>query len=275
MAKHHRGDAENTLPRRFADRHLLYQWSVQVPEFEVRAMDRIFRKHRGRRALSMREDFCGTGLLSCEWVRRGKGRQALGLDLDRETLAWGREHNVAKLGKAAARVTLREADVRTVTDPPADVVCAYNFSWFMMHPLPSLVEYFRRVRASLGPDGMIFLDCYGGWEAQQQIAEPRLVETPEGMFTYTWEQADYNPIDNIALCHIHFELAGGRKLNKAFTYEWRLYSPAEARDALLMAGFSDCVIYWDYSLDPEVDLYRPGRRGQNQPGWLAYIVGLV
>jgi SAM-dependent methyltransferase len=275
MAKHHRGDAENTLPRRFADRHLLYQWSVQVPEFEVRAMDRIFRKFRGRRALSMREDFCGTGLLSCEWVRRGKDRVALGLDLDRETLAWGREHNVAKLGKAAARVTLREADVQTVTDPPADLVCAYNFSWFMMHPLPSLVEYFRRVRASLGPDGMVFLDCYGGWEAQQQIAEPRLVETPEGMFTYTWEQADYNPIDNIALCHIHFELAGGRKLNKAFTYEWRLYTPAEARDALLMAGFSDCVIYWDYSLDPEVDLYRPGRRGQNQPGWLAYIVGLV
>ncbi len=275
MSKTHRGDAENTLPRRFDDRHLLYQWSVQVPEFEVRFMDRTFKKLRGRRPLTLREDFCGTGIVCCEWVRRRKDRTSLGLDLDRPTLDWGRRHNVAKLGRGADRVELREADVRSVTNPPADVVCAYNFSWFLMHPFATLVDYFRQVRASLAPDGLMFLDCYGGWEAQQLVSEPRLVETPEGMFTYTWEQADYNPIDNVALCYIHFELAGGRTLRKAFTYEWRLYSPAEARDALLAAGFSDCIIYWDTSLDPEVDLYRPARRGENQPGWLAYIVGVV
>jgi SAM-dependent methyltransferase len=268
-------NCENTLPRRFADRHLLYQWSVQVPEFEVQFMDRVFRKLRGRKPLHLREDFCGTGIVCCEWVRRRKRHVAVGLDLDRETLAWGRKHNVARLGKAASRVTLQEADVRRVTDPAADVVCAYNFSWFLMHPFANLVDYFRQVRASLADDGLLFLDCYGGWEAQQQMIEPRLIETPEGMFTYTWEQADYNPIDNIALCYIHFELAEGRTLRKAFTYEWRLYTPAEARDALLAAGFSDCRIYWDFSQDPEVDLYRPARRGQNQPGWLAYIVGVV
>ncbi len=275
MGKNHKGNCENTLPRRFDDRHLLYQWSVQVPEFEVQFMDRIFRKFRGRKPLRMREDFCGTGLLCCEWVRRRKSREAIGLDLDRATLDWGLMHNVARLGKAAARVSLLEADVRKVTNPPADVVCAYNFSWFMMHPFENLVDYFRQVRTSLADDGLLFLDCYGGWEAQQQMVEPRLVETPEGMFTYTWEQADFNPIDNIARCHIHFELAGGRTLRKAFTYEWRLYSPAEARDALLAAGFSDCKIYWDFSTDPEVDLYRPARRGENQPGWLTYIVGVV
>ena len=27
--------------------------------------------------------------------------------------------------------------------------------------------------------------------------------------------------------------------------------------------------------DPEVDLYRPARKAENQPGWLAYIVGVV
>ncbi|MDY0111138.1 MAG: class I SAM-dependent methyltransferase [Candidatus Krumholzibacteria bacterium] len=275
MSKHNRGDCENTLPRRFADRHLLYQWSVQVPKFEVQFMDRVFRKLRGRKPLHLREDFCGTGLLCCEWVRRRKGGRALGLDLDQETLAWGREHNVAPLGNLAGRVALQHGDVRNITNPPADLVCAYNFSWFLMHPLQELTEYFRKVRASLAPDGLLFLDCYGGWEAQQQTSEPRLVETPDGMFTYTWEQADYNPIDNVARCYIHFELAGGRTLRKAFTYEWRVYTPAEARDALLAAGFSDCVVYWDFSLDPEVDLYRPARRGENQPGWLAYIVGVV
>jgi hypothetical protein len=270
-----RGDAENTLPRRFDDRHLLYQWSVQVPKFEVEFMDRVFARLRGRKARLLREDFCGTGLLCCEWVRRRKDREALGLDLDRDTLDWGMKHNVHALGSAAARVTLQQSDVRTVTTPAADVVCAYNFSWFMMHPYSSLVDYLRVVRESLAQDGLLFLDCYGGWEAQQDVIEPRLIETPEGMFTYTWEQESFNPIDNIARCHIHFELAGGRTLRKAFSYEWRLYSLAEARDALLAAGFSDVVVYWDVSQDPEIDMYRPAKRGQNQPGWLAYIVGVV
>ena len=274
MSKKYEGDASNTLPARFDDRHLLYQWSVQVPEFEVKFMDRVFRKLRGRRAHSLREDFCGTGLLCAEWVRSHKKNRALGLDLDRPTLDWGLEHNIAPLGKDTDRVELREADVRNVTEQ-VDLVCAYNFSWFLMNPAKQLTRYFKKLRKSLGPDGLVFLDCYGGWEAQQVVEEPRLVETDEGMFTYTWEQAGFDAINNIARCHIHFELAGGRRLKKAFTYEWRLYSPAEAREAFLAAGFSDCIIYWDYSDDPELDLYRPAKKAENQPGWLAYIVGVV
>ncbi len=275
MSKILKGDIENTLPARFADRHLLYQWSVQVPDFEVQFMDRIFRKVRSRKPLIMREDFCGTALLSCEWARSGRNRTAVGLDLDAETLAWGREHNVAALGKRAGNVTLLEADVRKVTEPVADIACAYNFSWFLMNPMPQLVDYFRSVRKSLASDGLFFMDCYGGWEAQQEIEEPRLVESPDGAFTYTWEQAAFNPIDNMARCYIHFELAGGKRLKKAFEYEWRLYSLAEARDALLEAGFSDCIVYWDKSADPDSDCYRPAQMARNQPGWLAYLVGVV
>ncbi|MEZ4386349.1 MAG: class I SAM-dependent methyltransferase [Candidatus Krumholzibacteriia bacterium] len=267
-------DAENTLPARFADRHILYQWSVQVPDFEVSFMARQFKKLRGRPARRMREDFCGTACLSAAWVRAHKRNEALGLDLDRDTIDWGLLHNVAPLGKAAARVHLYEADVRNVTEPLADVACAYNFSWFLIHPYPELVAYFSAVRRSLAADGLFFMDCYGGWEAQQVMEEPRLIETPEGNFTYTWEQASYDPINNIACCHIHFELHG-KRMRKAFTYEWRLYSLAEARDALLAAGFSDVRIFWDHSSDPEVDHYRQATRVENQPGWLAYIVGVV
>jgi SAM-dependent methyltransferase len=270
-----RGASENTLPARYADRHLLYQWSVQVPDFEISFMDRVFRKRNGRRPLRLREDFCGTGLLASEWVASHRKREAIGLDLDTETLAWGREHCVQPLGKHAARVELREADVRSVTDPPSDVICAYNFSWFLLHPQTALVDYFRQVRASLVDDGLFFMDCYGGWEAQQVVEEPRLVETPHGMFTYTWEQADFNPIDGIAECYIHFELKGGKRLRKAFSYRWRLYSLAECREALHAAGFRDSIVYWDVSDDPEVDCYRPRTRAESQPGWLAYVVGVA
>ncbi len=164
--------------------------------------------------------------------------------------------------------------MRTVTDPAGDVVCAYNFSWFLLHPFQNLVEYFATVRQSLAADGLLFLDCYGGWEAQQVMCEPRLIETPNGMFTYTWEQAAYDPINNIARCHIHFELRG-KRMRKAFTYEWRIYTPAEARDALLAAGFSDVLVFWDQSVDPDQDHYRLTTRTENQPGWLAYIIGVV
>lgn len=267
-------DAENTLPARFADRHRLYQWSVQVPDFEVKFMARQFKKLRGRPARRMREDFCGTAILSSSWVREHRRNEAIGLDLDRDTLDWGLLNNVAPLGKAAERVHLYEADVRTVTEPPSDLVCAYNFSWFLIHPFASLVEYFAAVRRSLTDDGMLFMDCYGGWEAQQVMEEPRIIETPDGNFTYSWEQASFDPINNIARCHIHFEL-DGKRMRKAFSYEWRLYSPAEARDALLAAGFSDVLVFWDQSVDPEFDHYRQMKTAENQPGWLAYIIGVV
>lgn len=265
---------ENTLPARYADRHRLYEWAVQVPEFEVEFMSDEFRKLRGRRARRLREDFCGTGHLACAWVQDHERSEAFGLDLDRPTLDWGRTHNVAALGKAAARVNLLEGDVRTVTEPPADIACAYNFSWFLIRPFDALTSYFAQVRESLAEDGLFFLDCYGGWEAQQALSEPRLVETPHGDFTYTWEQAAFDPVNNEARCYIHFELAD-LDMPKAFRYEWRLYTPAEARDALLAAGFRDVTIYWDRSDDPDVDDYRPARKAENQPGWLAYIVGVV
>jgi hypothetical protein len=52
-----------TLSARNADRHSLYQQSVQAPEYEVRFLDKIFRRHTGRKLLQLREDFCGTAYL--------------------------------------------------------------------------------------------------------------------------------------------------------------------------------------------------------------------
>lgn len=267
------GKQVNTLGKAFADRHLLYQWSVQVPEYEVDFMDRVFDERHGRTPLSMREDFCGTAFLAAAWVASHPERTALGLDLDDETLAWGREHNLAPLGRGAERVTLLRKDVRTITKPAVDVACAFNFSYFLLHPLDNLIAYLAKVKESLRPGGLMFLDCYGGWEAQQVVTEPRLVEVDEGTFTYVWQQAEYNPIDNVTRCHIHFELAGGHKIKKAFTYVWRLYTPAEICDALRAAGFKQTTVYWDISDDEDEDIYEARRKAENQPGWLAYIVG--
>ena len=57
-----------TLAER-ADRYDLYQRSVQDPEWEVGFMADTYKGLRGRLPRRLREDFCGTALFACAWVK--------------------------------------------------------------------------------------------------------------------------------------------------------------------------------------------------------------
>ncbi len=261
-----------TLRRRGADKHTLYQLAVQDPAFEVELATRQYRLRRGVDPRILREDFCGTAAVSCRWVEDHEDNRAIGLDLDAPTLEWAREHNLPKLGKTASRLDLRQRDVRGLTRPRADVVQAFNFSGYMMHPLPSLVSYLRLVRRSLNPGGIVMLDGYGGWEAGQAVSDRRKVKSPDGTFGYVWEQATFNPIDNMATCYIHFEFRNNKKWKRAFTYHWRIYSPAELCDALEAAGFLNVEILWDFEDHAKRSNFRAASEAENCPGWLFYAV---
>ncbi|MCZ7646577.1 MAG: class I SAM-dependent methyltransferase [Planctomycetota bacterium] len=264
---------KHKLSAKNADKHLLYQWSVQTPEFETEFMARAFAKRNDRAPRVLREDFCGTALNAATWVRGRPERRAIALDLDRATLEWGRLHNLEPLGPDARRVELLQQDVRSLTRPKADICCALNFSYYFFSTIRELADYLEMVHGSLNPGGVMIMDCYGGWESQQIKEEPRKVKGPRGRFTYVWDQADYNPVDNMALCYIHFRFNDGSEMPKAFSYHWRLYTPPEVRDALELAGFRDVQIYWDVETDEDESDYRPRKRAENCPGWLAYIVG--
>jgi hypothetical protein len=119
---------------------------------------------------------------------------------------------------------------------------------------------------------MLFLDAFGGWESQQIMKEKRVIKSPQGRFTYIWDQVAFNPIDNNVRCHIHFGFAKGKRMRKAFTYNWRLYSPVEVCDALEEAGFVNSQVYWDRSPSPSRSDYRRAKKAENTPGWLVYIV---
>ncbi|MFN7589412.1 MAG: hypothetical protein ACK5UQ_13115, partial [Planctomycetota bacterium] len=69
------------LTARTADRHVLYQLSVQAPETDARFYDRWFRKYAGRPLRLLREDFCGTAVLACHHVKRHPENRAIGVDL--------------------------------------------------------------------------------------------------------------------------------------------------------------------------------------------------
>ncbi len=83
-----------------ADRFELYQKSVQHPDHEVEFFEQVFRDEYKRKPLTLREDFCGTFAVCCEWVKSGKKRTAMGVDLCPETLRWGKDHNLNELKKS-------------------------------------------------------------------------------------------------------------------------------------------------------------------------------
>jgi len=257
-----------------ADRYRLYERSVQNPEAEVDFIARRFRCLTGRRALLLREDFCGTAALSCEWVRRRADHRALAVDLDPAVLAWARARNLAALPAGErARCRLILGDVRRVRPRPADVILAMNFSYWLLRERAALLQYFRRVRTGLVRDGVFFLDAFGGYEAFRVCSEERAIEDEEGTFTYRWEQAYYNPIDGHLSCHIHFDFPDGSRLERAFSYDWRLWTLPELRELLAEAGFSRVTVYWQgWNERGEADgIFVPAEEAAADASWICYL----
>lgn len=256
-----------------ADKHDLYQRSVQDTDAELKFVERVFRSS-GRKPLRLREDFCGTALMCGKWVSSDQARLAVGLDLDRPTLDWGLEHNLSPLGDAVKRVTLLEQDVcapvkKTAKIPDFDVTLALNFSYWVFKTRDQLRAYFKNVLRSLAPDGYFILDSYGGWEAQEPMFEPRKIK---GGFTYVWDQDGFDPISHDVLNHIHFEFKDGTKLEHAFSYDWRFWTLPEIQEVLTEAGFAQVEVWWDDTSDEQDADYKPRKHVSNQPGWIAYIV---
>jgi SAM-dependent methyltransferase len=269
--------AAPTLAERL-DVHDLYQRSVQSPEADLEFFVERYKELRGREPKVLREDFCGTAYISATWASSGKGRRAIGVDLDAATLAWAREHNLAPLSKDAnKRVDLRQANVLDGDGVRADVTCAMNFSYGVFKTRAELRHYLEVVYQQLADDGVFVTELYGGTEAIVAVQDEREIEGDEttgGDFTYLWEQAAYNPITHETLCHINFRLSDGSTIEKAFTYDWRLWSIAELREVLYEVGFQSVRVYWE-ATDEDGDgtgEYYPTEQEENQESWLVYLV---
>ena len=256
-----------------ADRHELYELSVQNVESEVDFLQTTFRELRGRTAHVLREDFCGTASACCQWVRQGEEFQAIGVDIDPEVLDWGRENRVAKLDATdRARVRLVEGNVLTADTPKVDVLSAFNFSYFIFDSREVMLNYFKRAYESLVDDGIFFLDMYGGPEAQEETKEK--TKFKKHGFTYVWHQHTFHPVTHFARNYIHFHFKDGSKMKRAFVYEWRLWSAPEIRGLLLEAGFKNATIYWEGSdEDGEGNgEFSPEEKGEADLAWIAYVV---
>jgi hypothetical protein len=168
------------------------------------------------------------------------------------------------------RVQLILGDVARVRTDRVDVVGAFNFSYWVFKTRPDMLRYFRRVRDALESDGVFFLDAYGGYDAYKELHETTRCKG----FTYVWHQEKYYPVTGDILCHIDFRFPDGSKIEKAFTYDWRLWSLPELRELLAEAGFSRVTVWWEGTgKDGRGNgEFTPETRGEADAGWVAYLI---
>lgn len=268
--------ADGGLPRRItmaqrADRHDLYEKSVQSAGDECAFVLDTFRRLRKRSPRILREDFCGTASVACHWVRLDRQNRAIGVDLDPEVLDWGlRRHGAALTPGQRQRLDLLQADVTRARTVPADVVVAFNFSYWVFKTRPQMVRYFRRARQALAEDGIFMLDAFGGSDAYREMRET----TPFPRFTYVWHQEKYRPVTGEILCHIGFRFPDGSRLDKAFTYDWRIWSLPEITEMLAEAGFRRSTVWWEGTTEDGEGNgeFAPEEQGEADAAWVAYIV---
>ncbi|MBL8749848.1 MAG: class I SAM-dependent methyltransferase [Planctomycetes bacterium] len=262
------------LTARTADRHVLYQRAVQSPEVDAAFYARFFQRTTGRPLRVMREDFCGTAVLSCHHVRRHRENRAIGVDLHWPTLAWGRIHNVKDLldEEQRKRLLLLQENVLDVRSPKADAILALNFSYSVFKTRRDLAAYVQNAHRSLKPGGVLFMDAWGGPDVQKHVVD----RARHGDFTYLWEQRRYDPISHEIECAIHFEFRDGTKMRDAFVYEWRLWTLAELRELYEEAGFRDVHVLWegtDSKTGRGNGVFRRKERGDMDEAWIAIVVG--
>ena len=265
-------------------KYRLYEAAVQDPDQQVRQFRHCFESFYDHTPTVLREDFCGTFLISTEWVKQGKEFSALGLDLSKEPLEHGRTFNMPRLTEEEKkRIAIFEEDVRTVTPQKADVIAACNFSFFCLHKRTELLDYFRAARKSLKKEGILVLEMAGGpGFISNPFKETRKITYPDGpregkkWFDYTWKHVSFEPISRNGHYSINFKMKDGTRYEDAFYYDWRVYTIPETCDALIDAGFSEAHVFWDFDEEAEAgeNICELAERGEDDDTWIVYVVGV-
>jgi hypothetical protein len=261
-----------------ADKFVCYQKSVQSPEHEIEFFEQAFKDAFARKPYRLREDFCGTFAICCEWVASNSKRTAVGVDLCPGTLQWGRDHNLSRLKKSQqARVQILEQDVRKKNSPPVDILAAQNFSFWIFKTREELIRYFKIARSNLNNEGIMIMDMMGGGECyHEDLTDKRVIVKGKKGFDYHWQQARYNPITSDATFYIHFKFGDGSKMKRAFEYHWRFWTIPEVREMLAEAGFRESHVYWELEDEDGEDTGEWERRVEapSTPSWISYLVAI-
>lgn len=254
------------------DKYATYRRAVQSPETDVEFLRDTYRELRGRLPVVLREDFCGTFSICCEWVKLGTKYRAHGVDLDYDPIQYGMAHYVPQLSKnQRERVEIHQENVLSENLPHADVIAAMNFSYFIFKDRATLKKYFQNCFDTLKEGGVLVADCFGGSLCQEANEEKNKMRG----FTYYWDQESFDPVSNHAVFHIHFKYDGQKKIENVFTYDWRMWTIPELRELMEEVGFRKTHVYWEGSTRSGEGngVFRPTEKGEECAAWIAYVVG--
>ncbi|MEK2687843.1 class I SAM-dependent methyltransferase [Bdellovibrio sp. GT3] len=252
------------------DKYELYHKAVQSAENDVVFITNTYKELKKKAPRIFREDFCGTFALSTEWIKLDPKNQAIGVDLDPEPIAYGKSHYLSKMRPdQQKRMKVIEGNVMDPSLEKADIIAAMNFSYFCFKQRFLLKNYFANAYKTLNKDGIFLVDVFGGSQCYDAI-EDRIKHKD---FTYYWDQTNFDPISNEALFHIHFRV-GGKKIERVFTYDWRLWSISEIREIMHEVGFSKSHVYWEGTAkDGSGDgNFTRVDHGEACESWIAYVV---
>jgi SAM-dependent methyltransferase len=270
-----KASAKKLSPKKLTrdEKYVLYEGSVQNPEADIKFINREYKKIFNKKPLVLREDFCGTGAMACEWVAQSPDHTAHGIDLDMEPISYGVENHLFKLNEEQQkRMEYILGNVMNNYDKKADVIVAFNFSYFLFKQRNDLVKYFSQVRKHLKKDGAFFIDLFGGNETRQPLEENVKHKT----HTYYWDCDSYNPLTAEVQYYIHFK-KGDTKYEKVFSYDWRMWDARELQDVLADAGFKQTIIYWE-GVDKDGSgngvFSRANKAAENCDSWVTYICAL-
>lgn len=257
----------------------LYEASVQDSKDELHFFQRVYTNEFGKKPTSFREDFCSTFLNSCTWVKSGPNHIAYAVDRDAEPLAYGTLHHFEKLNPSQKeRLKLFNDNVLTVKTPSTDLITVSNFSICFLKTRAQMLAYFKSCLDSLHSEGIMIFDLLGGQEIPDLQEDKTSFTLPDGTKAhYFWEHAFYNPITNEAKFYIHYQIKGEKKMERVFSYDWRMWSLSEFKDILTEVGFRRVDVYWEGD-DPKTNegngIFRKATKAQSCPIWLAYVVGV-
>lgn len=234
------------------DKHTLYELCAQNPARDAALLLAIYADGSSskRESLILGEDFCATAALSRAWCGLSRGFHAVAVDHDPAVLALARPH---------PRVRLVRSDVMSAK-ARVDLIAVQNFSIGEIHRRVDLVAYLAHARSRLKRSGSFVCDIYGGSDAfatgriRQRVSPPPGTLPKGATLTYIWEQRTADPLTGRVVNAMHFRIsppparAGTKRprpiaFDDSFVYDWRLWSPAELREAMLEAGFAGVEAY--------------------------------
>lgn len=304
------GNAKTTSKTKAPHKLDLYRLAVQQPWFQVNWLVNAYAAHYpGRWARTLREDFSGASALAIAWVAHDHDHSAIAIDNHGPTIRFAQKR-ASQLAKISVKPNVKQAATPNATQPPldtqrlafhhrdvmdpqnatlpqADLLIAFNFSINIHHDFQSLVAYFKNARASLSEHGLFVMDCYGGpgaWRVSTQhrrIRPPRSENIPA--FDYYWQQQDVDPLTGLVRCAIDFKTKAQGRINNAFVYHWRLWSPPEILEALTQAGYGRAQVWCTppematetdaakSHTSPEGEMLEPVERIGPREDFLAYI----